>query len=407
MSLIITTWDFGKTYIGSEKAIELDENVIVVCQKSKVDDWVKHFKEHYNRAVIDLSKCKPKDFAEQLKIFVVYRPFVIFIINYDLVWRRPELASLSNYTLLLDESSLIQNPTSKRSKFILKKLNPSNVILLSGTPVNGKYEQIWSQCHLLGWEISKKMFYAQYVIEEPIRKWNGEAMKSPNGFVIKKVVGYKNVDRLKRKLREYGAVFMKTEEVFDLPSQTFIDVNVPVTKEYNKFMKDKIITINDETLIGDMSLTKRLYRRMLCGHLNKNKLEAFEDLVESTNDRLIVFYNFTKELYALEDIAIKLDRPVSIVNGQSKDLKCYEEYDNSITFVQYQAGAMGLNLQKANKIIYFTPTDRCELYEQSKKRIHRIGTTKPCFYYLLRCGVDDEIYESLNQGKDYTDYLFS
>lgn len=398
----------GKTYIGSEKAVSLGNYTLVVCQKSKVKDWIDHFETHYGKqlAVDDLTKNKV-----ELNGFINgYQTRGLCprvgIINYDLVWRRPELTSLSNYTLLLDESSLIQNPASKRSKFILKKLNPSNVILLSGTPVNGKYEQIWSQCHLLGWEISKKMFYAQYVIEEPIRKWNGEAMTSPNGFVIKQIVGYKNVDRLKRKLREYGAVFMKTEEVFDLPSQTFIDVNVPVTKEYNKFMKDKIITINDETLIGDMSLTKRLYRRMLCGHLNKNKLDAFEDLVESTNDRLIVFYNFTKELYALEDIAIKLDRPVSIVNGSEKDLKCYEEYDNSITLIQYQAGAMGLNLQKANKIIYFTPTDRCELFEQSKKRIHRIGTTKPCFYYLLKSGVDDEIYEALNQGKDYTDYLF-
>ena len=32
-----------------------------------------------------------------------------------------------------------------------------------------------------------------------------------------KIIGYKNVDRLKKKLRQYGAVFMKTEEVFDLP----------------------------------------------------------------------------------------------------------------------------------------------------------------------------------------------
>lgn len=28
-----------------------------------------------------------------------------------------------------------------------------------------------------------------------------------------KIVGYKNIDRLKRKLRNYGCVFMKTEEV--------------------------------------------------------------------------------------------------------------------------------------------------------------------------------------------------
>ena len=67
---------------------------------------------------------------------------------------------------------------------------------------------------------------------------------------------------------------------------------------------------------------------------------------------------------------------------------------------------MGLNLQKANKIIYFTPTLSSELFEQSKKRIHRIGQDKPCFYYLLKSGIEYRIYNTLEMRKDYTDKLF-
>ena len=70
---------------------------------------------------------------------------------------------------------------------------------------------------------------------------------------------------------------------------------------------------------------------------------------------------------------------------------------------------MGLNLQKANKIIYFTPTDKSELFEQSKKRIHRIGQDKPCFYWLLVCknSVEDkEIFPILGLRKQLTDDLF-
>lgn len=55
---------------------------------------------------------------------------------------------------MLDESSMIKNEKSNRSKFILG-LNAENVILLSGTPTGGKYEELWSQLHLLGWNISK------------------------------------------------------------------------------------------------------------------------------------------------------------------------------------------------------------------------------------------------------------
>lgn len=155
----------------------------------------------------------------------------------------------------------------------------------------------WSQIHLLGWKISEDVYNRQYV------NWTKIDMGGFVHKIVDKENPYKNVDRLKSKLREHGAVFMKTEECF----------------------------------------------------LN------------------------------------------------------YEQYDNSITFIQYQAGAMGLNLQKANKIIYFTLTDKSELYEQSKKRIHRIGQEQPCFYYILMCrgSVEEAVLQTLEMRKDFTDELFN
>jgi hypothetical protein len=152
-----------------------------------------------------------------------------------------------------------------------------------------------------------------------------------------------------------------------------------------------------------------LYQRQLCTAYNPNKLEAFKDIVESTNDRLIVFYNFNEEAKQLIHIANELERPWSIVCGHAKTLAAYENYDDSITFVQYQAGAMGLNLQLANKIVYFSLTEESELFEQSKKRIHRIGQNRPCFYYLMICNnsiEDKEILPMLNVRKELTDNLF-
>jgi len=69
---------------------------------------------------------------------------------------------------------------------------------------------------------------------------------------------------------------------------------------------------------------------------------------------------------------------------------------------------MGLNLQKANKVIYFTLTDKSELFEQSKKRIHRIGQDRPCFYYYLLTdgSVEWRMLEILKMRRDYTDKLF-
>lgn len=387
----------GKTFVGSEKMKQLGAKVnLVVCQKSKVEDWVQHFREHYSLPTYNLTNSKDYErFFEMLDLIDGF----VGIINYDLVFRRPELAELKDFTLMLDESSLVQNEQSKRSKFILRKLKPANVILLSGTPTGGKYEKLWSQCRLLGWDISKDAFWKTYVEYH---------FDDRNGFPMRVVDGYKNVERLKRKLREHGAVFMKSEEVFDLPAQIDSNIYVSTTTEYRKFRKDAIVKSDNYEFIGDTTLTKMLYERMLCGFANNEKLSAFRDLLESTDDRLIVFYNFTNELDALVSILDASERPYSVINGNAKDLSAYEHRENSVTLIQYQAGSMGLNLQNANKIVYFTPPLSSEMFEQSKKRIHRIGQERTCFYYYLICrnSVEEKIYRTLAMRRDYTEALF-
>lgn len=395
----------GKTFTGSEKMIRLGGRInLVICQKSKIDDWVNHFREHYPFNVNKIPTTIVYDLTDKycLEKLIQYSNGwdemcqMIGVINYDLIFRRPELLKMKFDTIMLDESSIIQNRTSKRSKAILK-IDSKNVILLSGTPTGGKYERLWSQIKLLGWDISEKLFMNQYVIYH---------YEDNEGFPLLIIDGYKNVDRLKRKLREYGAHFLKTEEVFDLPDQIHNDVYVKTSKEYWKFKKDRIINIDGIDFVGDTTLTKMLYERQLCGLVSKEKLEAFRDIVESTDDRLIVFYNFTSELEQLERMCE--GRQISYVNGSVKDLTAYEEHNDSITFIQYQAGAMGLNLQKANKIIYFTPPLSSELFEQSKKRIHRIGQDQSCFYYYLICrgSIEERIYKTLSLRRDYTDRLF-
>lgn len=391
----------GKTFVGGEKAKQLDKPLLVICQKSKIEDWVQHLVDIAGYDTFDLTDKKEMEFFMQvLNGDPETANKTAGVINYDLIFRRSYFAHITGFTLMLDESSIIQNEAAKRSKFILK-MQPENVILLSGTPTAGKYEKLWSQLRLLGWNISKDLFYKQYVEIEWIEDHN-------SGFRIPHVVGYKNVDRLKKKLAEHGAIFMKSEEVFDLPEQMMIPIHSKPTKEYRKFMRDAVITIEGREFIGDTILSKRIYSRMMCSYLNRERVAAFKDLVQSTEDRLIVFYNFNEELNTMQAALAELERPFSVVNGETKDLTAYEEHGDSITFVQYQAGAMGLNLQKANKIIYFSLTDRSELFEQSKKRIHRIGQEKPCFYYLMICPgtVEEDILHTLELRKDYTDELF-
>ena len=390
----------GKTFTGSEMMKRFNCKVnLIVCQKSKVKDWVDHFKSHYDKQVFDLTVANEFDTFHGLSMGERFT--CIGVINYELAWRRKQLLQLKDFCLMLDESSLIQNKTAIQTKFILK-LQPSHVILLSGTPVGGKYENLWTQLHLMGWDISEKLYEKQYV--------NWKLIEA--GGMVHKIVDkddpYKNTERLKRKMREHGAVFKKTEECFQLPEQTFTKVMIKPIKEYWKFQKDCIVTVDGYEVIGDTSLTKLLFSRQLCGHFNKDKLESFRDLVESTQDRLIVFYSFNNELMALKKICHDLGRPTSEINGHCKDLTAYEKESNSVTLCQYQSASKGLNLQKCNRIIYFTLPLSSEDFEQSKKRIHRIGQEKPCFYYLMICKgtVEEQILQTLEARRDFTDELF-
>lgn len=200
---------------------------------------------------------------------------------------------------------------------------------------------------MLGWNISKDLFWKQYV---------DFYYDDKQGFPIKIVKGYKNVERLKSKLRQYGCRFLKTEDVFDLPEQIWNTVKVETTKEYRKFKKDRIVNIlhllSEESiieknrvngknftgeLVGDTLLTKLLYERMLCGSYNSNKLDALKDILQSTEDRVIIFYNFNEEARIVTELCEELNKPYSVVNGKGKDLTNYENYDNSVTLIQYQA----------------------------------------------------------------------
>lgn len=401
--------------------MSLDSKIIlVICQKSKVEDWVDHFRTYYPiYDVEDLTK--KNDFQTFIQTWNIDEGQMVGVINYDLVWRRKELQKLRDFTLILDESSLICNKKTNRAKFILK-MNPTNIIMLSGTICGGKYENLWTQLHLLGWDISENLYNAQYV------NWKNIKVGGMIHKIVNKEDPYKNVERLKQKMREHGAVFMKTEDVFDLPEQNFINISVPTTKEYRKFKKNQVITIDTHSLcefkddsdfygkdvtprielVGDSLLSFRLYQRQLCTAYNPNKVDAFKDILDSTQDRLIVFYQFNCELDVLVKVCKDLERPYSIISGHYKDLTAYETESNSVTLVQFQAGAMGLNLQKANKIVYFSLTESAEIWMQAHKRIHRIGQKKPCFYYILVCkdSIEERILECLNRGVDYTDDLF-
>lgn len=386
----------GKTITGAIKATSYHKPILIVCPKVVIPQWLECFEEWCkDYTVYNLSNKK------QLQSFMDDKQNLkMGVINYESAWRKSELLKLRDFTLILDESQAISNSTSKQTKGIVK-LKFDNIVLLSGTPAsNARYDKLYTQLKLLGLHMNKRSYEDRYCNFFDMEK-GGVKFR-----VLSKTNPYKNVDELKQVMKDLGCVFLRTDEIIDLPEQRFINVWVKPSKYYNTFIKDGYIDCGDTEYISSSPATDMLYARQLCN--SKEKLEMTRTLIEGTEDRVIIFYNFNCELELLQQLVQKLKRPISYVNGSNKNLNCYNNNSDSVTLVQYQSGSSGVNLQKANKIIYYSPPIKSDFFEQSKKRIHRIGQDNKCTYWKLitNNSIEVNIYSTLAKKQDYNEELF-
>ena len=386
----------GKTFTGSVKATSFKKPILIICPKPLISQWIEHFNNvHTDYCTYNLTNKK------QLQSFMDNKADQkMGVINYESAWRKSELLKLKGFTLILDESQAISNPTSKQTKGIVK-LKFDNLVLLSGTPCsNSRYDKLYTQLKLLGLNMNKRSYEDRYCNFFDMEK-AGVRFR-----VLSKKNPYKNVDELKCTMYSLGCVFMKTDEVIELPQQRFIDVSIKPSKYYKTFVKDGYVDCGDYEYISSSPTTDMLYQRQLCN--STEKIDMVKTLLESTDDRVIIFYNFNCELELLQQIVSKLKRPLSFVNGSEKNLNCYNNNSDSVTLCQYQSASSGVNLQKANKMIYYSPPIKSDFFEQSKKRIHRIGQDHKCTYWKLVTtnSIEQKIYNTLDLKRDYTEELF-
>ena len=401
----------GKT-ISSIELTERWNSQILICLvlKSTVSQWIDELQGQTDRQVFNGYKKSKKD---GVKAFIDATGRKALVIGYD-AYKAKSAAELRQYindnseqvSMVCDESSLIGHMTSERTKAVMKT-KTKHRLLLSGTPATGgKLEAMIPTMNMLGWNITKEKFLQQfchvYEWTDPTRPW----------MTIPIIQGYKNIDKLREGLKEHGGSFITMEEAgVQLPATTEQIISIQTPPEYKKFMKNGIVKIGDTEIVGENNLTKMLYARQICSVYNPAKAAALEELLEQAGDEMvIVFYNWTAELRILQSVCGKLHRPMSLINGQAKDLKNYQAgTPGTVILCQYQAASMGLNLQRARICVFYSQCLSYSDYEQAKARIHRIGQNRNCNFYNLICdgSIDEDILETLEQRRDYTEQLFT
>lgn len=364
-------------------------------------------------------------------------------------------------TLICDESHKLKSLDSLRTLSIKKiqrelesRKNKVYTYLGTGTPFTQGYEDLYSQLKLVGWEGNKDFFRNQFCVLGQVYGLMG--WQQP-------IVAYKNVDQLYNLIHRFG-ITIKSETVVNLPKQVFITHELPNTNEMNLFTCEKLkkevieeyvkehnielpyeldnslrggkinnpfyrnIAFPSMNWLAETSGTFWMRARQLSigfqGNTeeyrwyNKERLEELKKLLEEEPDNYVLFYNYDPEFYEIFDICESLGYKIDVCNGSIKSEYFYQKYlkqsegerffnTKNIIISNFASGAEGGNWQAFNKCILFS-IPLFGQYEQSIKRVHRLGQNETVIYHIF-CGnnwLDMSMLKSLRESKEYNQTMF-
>ena len=401
----------GKTVPSLVRILELLEsgkakNALVVAPKSTLGSWERDI-ELFTPDQQDILNTK------------------VTLINYSKVWRYDK-NDHNPYDkqwdiITLDESHFIKNRTSKRSKFLLKlSLGAKYRYILTGTPIgNGQLENIWSQYAFLHPYESRKRVHSK--IFGPYSKFLDKyailnKYYSPSTYI--------NVSELQDIISSHSYRVLK-EDCLDLPDKLPDEV-IKVDRQ-NKAMYKEMAdhsTVEKLELLADNPLSKMLRLRQIASgfitdedgtvhELKTEKLSILEEVLESLNKKTVIFADFKYSIKRISELLDKMKIKYVVLDGDQKDKKIWRKFqsDESIQVIvcQYQSGSTGIDLFASDTIIYYEPTQRSTLLEQSRDRIHRRGQNQKCSYiHLLTTGtIEVSMYRALSNFEDFNEKLFT
>lgn len=318
------------------------------------------------------------------------------IVSYGVLSKKWQL--YKNWFVVFDECHYVKNPTSQRGKAAIKLTKQStNFLLLSATPASNGWEDTIAYMIMFGFYKNKTQFLREHAIYE--KKYFGP---SP----VNVIVGWKNQKKL-RQLYQSISIKLSKDEALDLPPIVFENVYFKPSKEYKTIEKERVLTVDGEQILFDNSMSLQHGLRFYANQ--KDKLAYTQMLAESTEENIVIFYCYQEEK---EQILQSLkDKTIFEVSGKTTKIPDKTEWPtlkNSVTLVQYQAGAAGIELQYANIVIFYTPTWSYQDYEQALGRCYRNGQTKKVtvYRYITKNSLEERVYAALSKKKDFTEQLF-
>ncbi len=292
-------------------------------------------------------------------------------------------------TVVLDEAQAIKNPDSQVAAAAFR-LDAEFKLALTGTPVENRLDELWSQFHfinrgLLGGRADFQERYAG-----PIAAGQAEAAR-----------------KLRDRIRPFVLRRLKQEVAPELPPRTDVVLRCELTPE-ERTVYDTIRLATLENVVsklgeggGVLAALEALLRLrqaachsgLVPGHQADSSsklallLESLDNVVAEEH-KAIVFSQWT----ALLDLAEPKLRESGIeftrLDGSTRDRaavvrRFQDAAGPPVMLISLKAGGTGLNLTAADHVFLLDPWWNPAVEDQAADRAHRIGQDKPVMVYRL------------------------
>ena len=299
--------------------------------------------------------------------------------------------------VILDEFHYIKNPSAKRTNRIydwVKKKNPRALIGLSGTPMKTSALDFFPYFSILRLKHPSLCFPRNHYAFQEVYCRKVKNDFTPTGYSFEGV-NEENKEKLKDIIKEY---------FYFTPSD--LKPRLPETnnRKYIGGTKGKVSDLMAIALKENKSKEFMTLKALNAEENVKTTVRLIDDLLEQ-NIKPVVFSEHRK---SAELIAQKY-KTKAIIGGVSDSVRVeilsdFGKDNSSVLIGTYGAMSAGLNITSTNHMIFndysFSPSD----YDQAKKRIHRKGQTKPCFYHhVFSNDLDYSIFKRLIKKKEETD----
>jgi superfamily II DNA or RNA helicase len=292
-------------------------------------------------------------------------------------------------TVVLDEAQFIKNPDSQVAR-AARALDAEFRIALTGTPVENRLEELWSQLEFLNPGVLGSRRDFEERVARPVAAGDAEAAA-----------------RLRARLRPFLLRRRKSEVARELPPRQDVVLRVALS-ETEREIYDAVRAASVPEVVAKLrgggtvvaALEALLRLRQACCHPalipgqeaeRSAKLDLLAERLTTLvadQHRALVFSQWTSLLDRVEPVLRQLGLDFGRLDGSTRDrgavLREFADPDGPpLLLLSLKAGGTGLNLTAADHVFLLDPWWNPFAEDQAADRAHRIGQTRPVLVHRL------------------------